>query len=112
MSNRFRSTRDVIIRVPNLDSAARFYESALGLPVSHRSENLVGFDTGAFTLYVEGGEPHGPIFEMLVPNLAEATARLLGAGCRIVEEDPTVPRCYIRDPHGFIFNVAESGNAV
>ena len=38
---------------------------------------LVGFDAGAFTLYVAGGEPHGLIFEMLVPNLAEATARLL-----------------------------------
>jgi len=63
-------------------------------------------------LYVEGGEAHGPIFEMLVPNLVEATARLVGAGCRIVEEDPTVPRCYIRDPYGFTFNIAESRDAV
>jgi hypothetical protein len=34
---------------------------------------------------------------------------LLSAGCALVEEDPAVPRCYIRDPYGLVFNIEQSG---
>jgi ketosteroid isomerase-like protein/predicted enzyme related to lactoylglutathione lyase len=107
MPGPFDSTRDVIVRAADFDSAVAFYESVLGLTVSYRGADLVGFDTGAFTLYVEGGAPHGPIFELLVVDLAAAKARLLANGCRIIEEDPGVPRCYIEDPHGFTFNLGK-----
>jgi hypothetical protein len=39
--------------------------------------------------------------------VSTAFRALLAAGCSLVEEDPVVPRCYIRDPHGLVFNIAQ-----
>ena len=63
-------------------------------------------------LYVESGKEHGPVFDLLVPDVLAAKSRLLAAGCALIEEDPAVPRCYIRDPYGFTFNVGKAGSAV
>ena|ERR1700679_2538849 len=101
----FRSTRDFIIRTETFDEAVKFYQSALGLTVQRVNETMVGFDTGAFMMYVEKGPAHGPVFEYLVPDVAAAKRQLLAAGCTLVEEDPALPRCYIRDPYGVVFNV-------
>ena len=73
----FRSSRDVIIRTDKWAEATTFYESVLGLPIVHRSETLIGFETGAFCLYVEQGEEHGPVFEFLVPDIQAAKRGLL-----------------------------------
>jgi catechol 2,3-dioxygenase-like lactoylglutathione lyase family enzyme len=105
MASTFQSTSDVIIRTPSWSEAVTFYESVLGLPVVHRSETLMGFATGAFCLYVEKGANHGPVFEFLVPDVQETKRKLLSAGCTVQEEDAAVPRCYIRDPFGFVFNI-------
>src|SRR5271166_5333777 len=110
MSRSIHSSSDVIIRTDSWAQATVFYESVLSLQVTHRSENLVGFDTGAFCLYVEKGPEHGPVFEFLVPDVEAAKMKLLAAGCSVQEEDPTVPRCYIRDPYGLVFNIAEGRN--
>jgi predicted enzyme related to lactoylglutathione lyase len=106
MSSAMRSSSDIIIRTEAWAQASAFYESALGLPVTHRSENLVGFDTGVFCLYVEKGQEHGPVFEFFVPDVKAAKSKLLAAGCTVQEEDDSVPRCYIRDPYGLVFNLA------
>ena len=45
-------------------------------------------------------------FEFFVDDLAATKARLTAAGCRIEQEDPSVPRCYVRDPYGLVFNIA------
>jgi len=37
-----------------------------------KGSNIVGFETGSFRLFVEGGRSHGPIFDLLVPDVAEA----------------------------------------
>ena len=107
MASTFRSTRDVIIRTDAWTEATTFYESVLGLPVVHRSESLMGFETGEFCLYVEKGNAHGPVFEFLVPELQAAKRRLLSAGCTVQEENDSVPRCYIRDPYGVVFNIRD-----
>jgi uncharacterized protein YndB with AHSA1/START domain/predicted enzyme related to lactoylglutathione lyase len=104
----FRSARDVIVRTPDWERAIEFYRSVLGLTVTQRGEQLVGFETGAFCLYVERGREHGPVFEFLVPDVQAARARLLAAGCTLLEEDASLPRCYIRDPFGLVFNVGKS----
>jgi catechol 2,3-dioxygenase-like lactoylglutathione lyase family enzyme len=104
----FRSSRDVIIRTDKWREATTYYESVLGLPVVHRSETLMGFETGAFCLYVEQGEEHGPVFEFLVPDIQAAKQRLLASGCTVQEEDDSISRCYIRDPYGVVFNVGEA----
>ncbi len=108
MSGTFRSSRDVIIRTEAWREATTFYESVLGLPVVYRSDSLIGFETGAFCLYVEKGEEHGPVFEFLVPDVQTARGDLLSAGCTIQEEDVAVPRCYIRDPYGLVFNIGHA----
>jgi catechol 2,3-dioxygenase-like lactoylglutathione lyase family enzyme len=109
MTGEFRSTRDVIIRSNDWDRALDFYGSVLSLPVVYRSDNLVGFETGSFLLYLERSNSpdnaHGPVFEFLVPDLADARQRLLATGCVIEEENSAVPRCYIRDPFGLVFNI-------
>jgi predicted enzyme related to lactoylglutathione lyase len=68
----------------------------------------VAFETGALRLYVERGNGHGPVFEFLVPDIQAANLRLLSAGCTIEEENASVPRCYIRDPYGVVFNIAQA----
>ena len=108
MPDSFRASRDVIIRTEQFEDAVHFYESVLGLVVVHRAATLVGFDAGAFRLYVEPGPRHGPVFDFRVPDMKGAKRALLSAGCAIVEEDPSVPRCYIRDPHGLVFNIEQA----
>jgi hypothetical protein len=48
------------------------------------------------------------VFELLVPELAAAKTRLLAAGCTLQEENASLPRCYIRDPFGIVFNIAQT----
>jgi catechol 2,3-dioxygenase-like lactoylglutathione lyase family enzyme len=107
MANEFRASRDVIIRTTNFSAATRFYESVLGLRIASSSGSLMGFEAGAFRLYVEEGPTHGPVFDFLVPDLNAAKSALLAAGCTVLEEDPAVPRCYIRDPYGLVFNIEQ-----
>ena len=108
MTSAFRSSRDVIVRTNALAEATHFYGSVLGLPIAHQSETLMGFETGAFRLYVEIGKEHGPVFEFLVPDVQAAKSRLVAAGCSIVEENASIPRCYIRDPYGIVFNIGQA----
>lgn len=105
VSDAFRFSRDVIIRTHQYSAAIEFYSSVLGLSVSHRSP-MVGFETGSFQLFVDKGQQHAPVFEMLVSDVAGAKAKLLAAGCTVVEEDVALPRCYVRDPYGMTFNIA------
>jgi predicted enzyme related to lactoylglutathione lyase len=104
---KFRSTRDVIIRTEKWAAATKFYKSVLGLEVAHKSKTMWGFETGEFRLYVEKGKAHGPVFEYLVPDVEAAKKKLLAAGCTLIEEIPEMPRCYMRDPFGVVFNVGE-----
>jgi catechol 2,3-dioxygenase-like lactoylglutathione lyase family enzyme len=101
------SCRDVLIQTEAFGSAVQFYETVLGFQISHRSESMIGFETGSFSLYVEKGPAYGPVFEFFVDDLVSAKQKLIAAGCRVEVEDPSIPRCYMRDPFGLIFNLAE-----
>jgi len=105
------SSRDVILQSPKFSESVQFYENVIGLPVAYRSDRLVGFETGSFCLYVEPGDASGPVFEFFVDDVAGAARRLLAAGCSIEQDDPAVPRCYVRDPNGFTFNLRASPEA-
>jgi len=107
MTTDFKASRDVIIRTEQFDEAIQFYERVLGLPIVHKSETLFGFDAGSFRLYVERGPRHGPVFDFLVGDFQSTREALLAAGCSVEEEDRSVPRCYIRDPHGLVFNIEQ-----
>lgn len=105
MAGSFQSTREVILRTENWSEAVHFYGSVLGLPTAYESPTMTGFETGAFRLYVEKGKPHAPVFEFLVRDVEAAKKQLIAAGCTVVEEDPSLPRCYLRDPFGMVFNL-------
>jgi predicted enzyme related to lactoylglutathione lyase len=105
MAGSFKSSRDVILRTEKWSDVVHFYGSVLGLPIACEDARIIGFETGSFRLYVEKGKEHGPVFEFLVRDVDAAKGKLLEAGCTIVEEDPSVPRCYIRDPYGLVFNI-------
>ena len=102
-----KSSRDVLIQTTKMDAAAIFYEKVLGFQVFERSEQLIGFETGSFRFFIDKGKSYGPVFEFYVPDLKQAKKTLVENGCRIEVEDPKVPRCYVRDPFGLIFNLAE-----
>lgn len=108
MANEFESSSDIIVSTEAFEEATRFYGSVLGLPVTHSSETLVASETGSFCLYVERGQRHGPVFEFLLADVKAAKDHLIAAGCTIVEEDASVPRCYIQDPYGIVFNVGRA----
>src|ERR1700730_5201068 len=108
MSNTFKASRDIIIRTEKWSEALKFYGSVLGLPIVDRTKTIVGFETGSFCLYVEQGKEHGPVFDFLVPDIQAAKRHLLGAGCTVIEENPAIPRCYIKDPYGVVFNIEQS----
>jgi catechol 2,3-dioxygenase-like lactoylglutathione lyase family enzyme len=104
-----RSTRDVILESGDLRAVRAHYHGVLGFPVVVDEEHLVGFDTGAFTLYFESGIETGPVFEFDTENFEADKHRLLAAGCVLVDENPEIPRCYMLDPFGLTFNLNESG---
>jgi predicted enzyme related to lactoylglutathione lyase len=111
MANIFKSSREIILRTKHWSEAVRFYNSVLGMPVTYESKTIVGFETGAFCLYVENGDEHGPVFEFLVQDIQATKQKLVAAGCVVIEENPSVPRCYIRDPYGLVFNIGKDQNS-
>ena len=112
MAQMIKSSRDIILRTNRWAEAVEFYETALGFKVIYRTDTIVGFDTGALILYVEKGAEHGPVFDFLTADVQAAKERLVAAGCSIVEESPSVPRCYLKDPFGLVFNLGTKDSGV
>lgn len=107
MSHPNVSTRDVLIQTPDIEKAAAFYEKFLGLKEFYRTGTMIGLEAGALRLFVDKGKSYGPVFEFLVKDLNTAKRKLADAGCAIEADDPSIPRCYVRDPYGLVFNIAE-----
>jgi catechol 2,3-dioxygenase-like lactoylglutathione lyase family enzyme len=100
------SCRDVLLQTADPEVASRFYQEKLGLSVFMKEEAIIGLEAGAFRLFLERGPAFGPVFEFFVDDLDVARAELTAAGCRIEADDPSVPKCYLRDPFGLTFNIA------
>jgi catechol 2,3-dioxygenase-like lactoylglutathione lyase family enzyme len=103
-----KSTNEVIFRAPDLGAVKEFYSGVLGLPIVLEKDGMIGFDTGALNFYFERGEPNGAVFEFTVEDVPHAKAELIAAGCELVEENSAVPRVYLRDGFGTVFNVTEA----
>ena len=102
-----KATRDILLQIDDLEAARKFYQDVLGLTPFMETEQMIGFDAGGLRLFLDRGPRSGPVHEFLVPDLAAARAALLAAGCVIDQEDPAIPRSYVRDPFGLIFNIGE-----
>lgn len=100
-------TPDILIQTERASEARAFYEGILGFPVIHDDPAMCGLDAGAFRLFIDPAPSLGPVLEVEVDDLAAMKERLLTAGCLVIEENPAIPRCYLRDPFGLVFNLRQ-----
>jgi catechol 2,3-dioxygenase-like lactoylglutathione lyase family enzyme len=103
MANTFGT--DILIQAPDPQEAARFYVEQLGFKITDDNPRMIGLHGDRINLFIEPGPPLGPVLEVTVGNVEEARLRLVKNGCRIVKDEPAVPRCYIQDPFGLIYNL-------
>ena len=104
MANKFG--KDILIQAPDPKAAARFYVEQLGFTLDDGDPNMLGLHGPSINLFIEPGPTLGPVLEVTVEDLAEAKARLVRNGCVIVKDEPHVPRTYVRDPFGLIYNLS------
>jgi predicted enzyme related to lactoylglutathione lyase len=102
MANSFGT--DILIQAQDPRQAAAFYVNQLGFTITGE-EPMLSLHGEHINLFIEQGPPLGPVLEVTVQNVEEAKGRLLKNGCVIVKNEPDVPRCYVRDPYGLIYNL-------
>lgn len=102
MANTFGT--DILIQSPDPEAAAAFYVEQLGFTITAR-EPMLELAGKHINLYIEKGPPLGPVFEVTVTNVDEATRRLVAHGCQVVKDEPHFPRRYVRDPNGLVYNL-------
>jgi hypothetical protein len=104
---KIQSSRDIIIQVEDLAAARAFYEGELGFAIFMDQPHMIGLETGALRLFVEKAPAFGPVLDFLVDDVQAAKARLVAAGCRLDQEDASVPRVYLTDRFGLTFNLGK-----
>ena len=105
MANTFGT--DILIQAEDPRAAAAFYVSQLGFGITDETPNMIELRGRNINLYIERGPPMGPVLEVTVDNVQEAAGRLVANGCEIVKDEPDFPRCYVKDPHGLIYNLTK-----
>jgi catechol 2,3-dioxygenase-like lactoylglutathione lyase family enzyme len=103
MANTFG--KDILIQSPDPAKAAAFYVEQLGFTVADPNPGMIALEGKNINLYIEPGPALGPVLEVTVADVAEATRRLVANGCEVVKNEPDFPRIYIRDPNGLIYNL-------
>jgi hypothetical protein len=102
MANSFGT--DILIQSPDPKTAAAFYVGQLGFTITGEKP-MLGLHGKNINLFIEEGPALGPVLEVTVDSVEDAKARLLRNGCEIVKDEPHVPRCYVKDPFGLIYNL-------
>ena len=103
MANSFGT--DILIQAQDPKSAAKFYVDNLGFAITEETPHMLGLRGEHINLFIEQGPALGPVLEVTVASVEEAKQRLTKLGCKIVKDEPDFPRCYVRDPHGLIYNL-------
>lgn len=106
-----RGTRDILLQTERIEEAAAFYERQFGLTRFMDEPGMIGLEADGFRLFLDRAPPYGPVLELFVDDLEAAKASLVGAGARIDEEDPSIPRCYVTDPFGLTYNIVRKRGA-
>ena len=102
MANSFGT--DILIQSPDPKKAAAFYVEQLGFTITGETP-MLSLHGNNINLFIEQGPTLGPVLEVTVADVEEAKARLVKNGCSIVKDEPHVPRVYIQDPHGLVYNL-------
>jgi catechol 2,3-dioxygenase-like lactoylglutathione lyase family enzyme len=105
VSNAFGA--DILIQAQDPREAAAFYVEQLGFEVTAESDDLISLHGDNINLFIERGPALGPVLEVTVTSVAAAKQKLLAQGCRILKDEPDVPRVYVQDPFGLIYNLTE-----
>jgi catechol 2,3-dioxygenase-like lactoylglutathione lyase family enzyme len=95
---------DILIQAPDPKAAAAFYVEQLGFTVTSE-DPIIGLHGSDINLYIERGPLLGPVLEVTVANVEQATHKLVAHGCQVVKDEPEFPRRYVRDPFGLIYNL-------
>ncbi len=101
------SSRDILIQTNAPEAALNFYKEVLDFQPLGPEAGMPGVETGAFRLFIDTGPALAPVLEFTVPNVQATKSRILAAGGTVVREEPEVPRCYMRDPFGLVFNIRQ-----
>jgi predicted enzyme related to lactoylglutathione lyase len=96
---------DILIQAKNPKQAAAFYVENLGFEITDNNPKMIGLNGKHINLFIEPGPALGPVLEVTVNNVEEAKRRLVKNGCEIIKDEPHVPRVYIKDPYGLIYNL-------
>jgi hypothetical protein len=104
MGNAFGA--DILIQAPDPKKAAAFYVEHLGFAISDPNPKMFGLNGKHINLFIEPGPALGPVLEVTVDDVEQARMQLVNNGCEIIKDEPLVPRCYVRDPFGLIYNLA------
>jgi hypothetical protein len=102
MANKFGT--DILIQAQDPKSAASFYVQQLGFEITG-VEPMISLHGEHINLFIERGPALGPVLEVTVANVEEAKLQLVKNGCEILKDEPDVPRVYIKDPFGLIYNL-------
>jgi len=103
----------VMIRVPDLDTGARFYEQTCGLRRLWSDASSVGLgmsETDAEIVVHTMNLPPGWSVHYLVDDVSAAVAELVGHGCQVNEAPFEIPvgRCAVlTDPFGNALSVLD-----
>jgi predicted enzyme related to lactoylglutathione lyase len=98
---------DILIQADDPKAAALFYVRQLGFEITGETPNMISLHGPNINLFIEHGPALGPVLEVSVKNVEEAKLRLTTNGCKVIKDEPEFPRCYVRDPHGLIYNLRQ-----
>lgn len=119
--------RHIAMQVPDLEAAARFYETVFEFERVQSAESPIGnavmLSDGIMNLTLlnfpdgKGGQLHGPDwaglhhFGVVVEDLPAARARVEGAGGKFFMQLPPYPgvdaEMKFKDPNGVVFDMSE-----
>ncbi|HEY2071436.1 MAG TPA: VOC family protein [Rhizomicrobium sp.] len=108
MANSFGT--DILIQSPDPKEAALFYVNLLGFEITDETPEMVSLCGANINMFIERGPSLCPILEVMVPNVAEARAKLTANGALVIKDEPEVPRCYVQDPYGLTYNLRGTGS--
>ncbi len=105
----YRLSNNIGFQVEDVEKAKLFYERVMGFkePVQSDAEEVEFRSDHNSIFLIADTENLGPVMEIVVNNLDEAKARLVGNGCEIIRWEGKGKDCYVRDPFGMVFNVWE-----
>lgn len=105
MGNTFGT--DILIQVEDPKEAAAFYVRELGFTITKETPNMISLHGDHINFFIERGPALGPVMEVTVSNVPETKARLMRKGCEVLKDEPDVPRVYLRDRFGLVYNLTQ-----